>query len=72
MWLSKKIGKFDFIEMPYQPVKKIKHRNREKDSHCQSRDRIIEKDEEAIFCQKLKGSGKDPEVTCGRAGISSC
>lgn len=72
VWVSKKIGKFDFIEMSYQPVKKIKHRNREKDSYCQSRDRIIEKDEEAILCQKLKIYGKAPEVTCGSMGIISC
>lgn len=58
--------------MPYWPVKKIKRRNREKDSHCQSRDRIIRKDEETILCLKFQIYGKDPEVTCGRARISSC
>lgn len=68
MWVSKKTGKFDFIEMSYQLVKKIKHRYREKYSYCQNRDKIIKKIRAAIIYQKFKIYGKDPIMTCERAG----
>ena len=65
--IQKMIGKSDFIEMSYQLLKTIKHRDRGKDSYCQSRQMIIEN-----MKKSLPLYAEDPEVTCRRVSMSSC
>ena len=63
---QKKPGKFDFIEMSYQLLKTIKHRDRGKDSYAKVERGVLKR------WRSLPLYAEDAEVTCTRVGMSSC